>query len=327
MSAPGSSRKETWFNLGALALALGLASTAPFWRSEALSVQLEPASRQDQQAYPEFVVDARKQEVKTGAYQRIVSLDPEASRLILSLVSSSRLLAVSSYVKNAHPWGFRFGDVETIEKSTQIDRILELSPDLVFVSPLSDAGTVARLRSLGIAVYDLGGTSGIAENLAHLDRLGILLHQRGRATQAKAAIEQRIAGLQARLGQRPPIPGIYLTRYGDKLYGGTMGTSYADLLRLSGVEDLAAKKGYRNWPSYTIEELWALDPEVIVTAKGQAALLCQDAKLAKLKACSPAGRVIEALAGLESDSGAGLLTAAGDLLARLHPRSDSGEGS
>lgn len=318
MSQSAPARRETWLNLGALLLALGLASTGPLWRSKDLSPQLTPAKKQDAQAYPEFVLDARKHKVKTGAYQRIISLDPEASRLILSVVSPSRLLAVSSYAKDGHPWGFRFGEIDTIDKSTQIDRILSLSPDLVFISPLSDAGTVARLRSLGIAVFDLGGTSGIAASQSHLTRLGTLLHQRARATQAQAALGQRIAGLKAKLGKKTPIPGIYLTRYGDKLYGGTVGTSYGDLLRLAGVEDLAAKKGYKNWPSYTIEDLWALDPQVIVTANGQASLLCQDPKLGKLKACGPNGQVIEALAGLESDSGSGLLTAAGDLLERLH---------
>lgn len=319
MMADPNARKESWINAGALVLALGLASAGPLWAGKKPAVKLAPSDRQDREVYPAQVTDARQHEVKTGAYRRMVSLDPEASRLILSIVSPARLLAVSSYAKTRHPWGFRFGDIKTIDKSTQIDDILALSPDLVFVSPLSDAATVARLRDVGIAVYDLGGTAGIDASLAHLDRLGTLLHQRPRASQAKAALAQRLAGLKARLGDRTPIPGIYLTRYADKFYGGTTGTSYADLLKLAGVEDLAAKQGYRNWPSYTIEALWALDPQVIVTAAGQAAAICADPKLGKLKACTPAGQVIEALPGLESDSGAGLLTCAGELLERLHP--------
>lgn len=319
MSALQSPRRENVINLGALILALGLACSAPFWRGETLSFEPVLDARQDEEVYPEHLLDARKHKVKTGAYQRIISLDPEASRLILSVVSPERLLAVSSYAKQKHPWGFRFGAMDTIDKSSEIDRILSLSPDLVFVSPLSDAGTIARLRSLGIAVFDLGGTSGILASLEHLERLGNLLHQRKRAHQAKAAMSQRIAGLKARLGKSVLIPGIYLTRYADKFYGGTVGTSYADLLRLAGVQDIAAQKGYRNWPSYTVEELWSLDPQVIVTASGQAAGICQDPKLVKLRACTSSGQVIEALPGLESDSGAGLLTAAGDLLERLHP--------
>lgn len=319
MSIQLSPRKETLVNLGALFVALGLASSAPLWRGKDLSIELAPSSSKDGEVYPKKLRDARKHEVKTGAYQRIISLDPEASRLILSLVSPVRLVAVSSYAKNIHPWGFRFGEVKTIDKSTEIDRILELSPDLVFISPLSDAATVKRLRSLGIAVYDLGGTASIQASLDHLDALGTLLHQRPRAKQAKTALEQRIAGLKARLGKRTRVPGIYLTRYGDKLYGGSVGTSYADLLELAGVEDIAAKKGYRNWPSYSIEELWSLDPQVIVTAAGQATVICSDPKLRKLKACGPEGQVVEAPAGLESDSGAGLLSAAGELLERVHP--------
>lgn len=311
--------RDSWVNSIALTLALGAAT----WGAAKSFKAVEPVGSGGERApveraYAKSLEDARKQVVKTGAYSRIVSLDPEVSRMLLSLVEPSRLLAISSYAKKAHPWGYRFGEVATIEKSSQIDKIAALEPDLVFVTPLSDAATLARLRELGIAVFDAGGARGIEQSLAQVETLGELLHLRPRALQLKESWEQRLRGLEAQLDKASKVPGIYLTRYGDKLYGGTQGTSFADLLRLAGVEDLAAAKGYRQWPSYSVEELWELDPPLIVTRQGQAALICQHPELAKLRACGPKGRVVEVIPGLEGDSGAGLLSAAGELFARLH---------
>lgn len=305
----------------ALALALGLASGGALLRPETSELSKPRIDGVEVSARgAKIVKDARRREIEARAYQRIVSLDPEASRLLLSLIAPQRLIAVSSYARDKHPLGYRFGKVQTIEKSSQIEAIVALEPDLVIISPLSDAASVARLRELGIAVFDLGGARDLETSLKQLHLLGQLLLEPERALRAQAQLQSQIRGLEARLGARSKIPGIYLTRYADKFYGGTKGTSYSDLLRLAGISDIAAQQGYTQWPSYSIEELWRLDPEVIVTRQGQGATLCRHPQLGKLRACNSQGRVMEALAGLESDSGQGLLSAASDLLERLHFR-------
>lgn len=305
-------------NLGVLATSLGLATWGASWRPEAQ----EPAASRNETAkeewsYPERLRDARGFDVKTGAYQRIVSLDPEASRLLLSLVSLDRIAGISDYAKEQHPWGFRFAGRKTVKSSKHIEEILALDPDLVLVTPLSDAASVARLRELGIAVFDLGGVQGVDKSLRDLGRLGELLRQGPRAKRAATAMRQQREGLRAQLRGWTAVPGIYLSRYGDKFYGGTTGTSYADLLELAGVKDLAAAAGYKKWPSYRVEELWKLDPPWLVTTVGQAQTLCRHPGLARLSACAKPGRVIELPSGLESDSGAGLLRAAAELHERL----------
>lgn len=200
--------RDSWINAVALSLALGAAT----WGAVKSFEAVQPADGSAAKApvdlpYAENLEDARKQVVKTGPYSRIVSLDPEVSRMLLSLVAPSKLLAVSSYAKKAHPWGYRFADIATIEKSSQIDKIAALDPDLVFVTPLSDSATIARLRELGIAVFDVGGARGIEQSLAQVAVLGELLHVRPRARELKESWEQRLRGLEAQLERRSKIPG------------------------------------------------------------------------------------------------------------------------
>lgn len=305
-------------NLAVLVASLGLATWGASWRQEAQApVMVSDEAAKGEASYPETLRDARGFEVKTGAYQRIVSLDPEASRLLLSLVSLRRLAGVSDYAKHQHPWGFRFSESKTVKSSKNLEEILSLDPDLVLVTPLSDSASVARLRELGVAVFDLGGVQGVEKSLQDLGRLGQLLHQGVRARQAASAMRQQRQGLRAQLRGWSPVPGIYLSRYGDKFYGGTTGTSYADLLALAGVKDLAAAAGYKKWPSYRVEELWKLDPPWIITTVGQAKTLCRHPGLVRLRACLSPDRVVELPSGLESDSGAGLLSAAAELHQRL----------
>lgn len=310
--------KDNLVNGLALACALALSTLGAL--QQPVTIGLPSPARLDlARPYAQAIKDGRGQLIRTGEYQRIVSLDPEVSRLLLSLISPSQLVGVSSYAVNRHPWGYRFGAMQLVDKSSQVERIAALEPDLVFVTPLADEASVSRLRELGIPVFDLGGNLGIDASVRHLGQLGELLHQRERAALAQANLRQRERGLKAYLGEKPRRPGIYLTRYGDKFYGGTIGSSYGDLLRLGGVDDLAAKHGYKKYPSYSLEELCKLDPPLIVTSSGQGRALCAHPEVAKLTACGPDGEVVEVLPGLDSDSGAGLLSAAGDLLQRLHP--------
>jgi ABC-type hemin transport system substrate-binding protein len=110
---------------------------------------------------------------------------------------------------------------------------------------------------------------------------------------------------------------MYLTNVGESWFGGTQGSSYGDLLRLSGIEDLAAAHGYRDWPQFSREQILGLSPPLVVTRVGGRDALCGDPVLSAVPACAPAGRVIEMPSGYDSDPGLGLVQAIATLQSLL----------
>jgi iron complex transport system substrate-binding protein len=109
-----------------------------------------------------------------------------------------------------------------------------------------------------------------------------------------------------------------VSAYAGQLFGGTIGTSYHDVLQAAGLVDSAALH-YRNWPHYDPEQLLQLDPEVIVAATTSAAQFCGISGLDHLRACAHgAAGVIGVDEALMSDPGLGMLDAAEALRARVY---------
>ena len=63
-----------------------------------------------------------------------------------------------------------------------------------------------------------------------------------------------------------------MATYGETLFGGTVGTSYHDVLLAAGCRD-AAQGHFTDWPQYGVEQVVSLAPEVIVTKRGMTAAL------------------------------------------------------
>lgn len=265
------------------------------------------------------VTDARGQAVPVGAYQRIASLNAVADHLLLHLVEPERVVLVTGHSATAHPDAFRFGGRPTAATSAEIEEVLALQPDLVVASIFTDEAWLARLREAGVAVFDLGDMRGASTTLANIDALGALLDQRPRAARLRDRYSLQLRALEDAVPPEAALPGLYVTIYGDAIFGGTTGSSYADLLRLAGVSDVAADAGYVAWPQYSVEQLLSLDPPLVITQQGMASVLCGHSSLGVLAACQPGGRVVEVPGHFDSDPGLGIVHGAHALQRILHP--------
>ena len=265
------------------------------------------------------LVDARGQTIATGDYQRIVSLNTVADAVLLSLVEPSRLLAVSEHTRDLHPESFRYAGMEAVIRSSDLETILSLQPDLVIASKFADESFMARLREAGIAVFDLGEMRGVGTTLLNIRALGQLLRQPTRAAQVEGDYLMRLQALDAAVPDDAETPGLYLSIYGDSLFGGTAGSSYADMLHYAGVHDLAEAHGYTEWPKFSPEQLLAIDPPMVVTQAGMGTALCSHSTLQHLSCCKPGGRVVEVPGKYHSDAGLGLVQAAVAVQQLVHP--------
>ncbi|MEL6340423.1 MAG: ABC transporter substrate-binding protein [Myxococcota bacterium] len=264
--------------------------------------------------------DGRGVDVMRRSYQRIASLSTVADHMLLRLVEPRRIVGVTAYTLENHPDAWRFAGIPALSTSKSLESVLALGPDLVVISKFADEAYMARLREEGIAVFDLGDMRGIATTRRDIQDLGVLLNLRERARRLEREFVRACEGLTRRIGDDPRRSGIFLSVFGDNFFGGTANTSYADLLRLAGVKDLAAERGFVGWPRFSAEQLIELDPPLIVMPKGRARHVCSHAILRDLTACSTAGGVIEMPNKNHSDAGLGLVDAAHDLQEQLRLR-------
>jgi iron complex transport system substrate-binding protein len=262
--------------------------------------------------------DARGTLVALGGYRRVISLALAADQLLLELCEPERVIACSSYGSPAD--AFRMGERPRLRGLDDLEAVIALHGDLVLLSSTGgDAVKIDRLRAAGTAVFDLGDQGGLDSLCADALSIGALLGTAERAQRLAATLRRRMAGVAARL---PPAVArrraLVVTVVGGTLFGGTVGTSYHDVLDAAGLIDVAAGS-YHGWPQYRAEELIALAPAVIVTATGMGEALRRAPGLAAMAALRQPGGVIELDGELLSDSGPGMLACAEALFAASYP--------
>jgi iron complex transport system substrate-binding protein len=263
------------------------------------------------------LLDSTGYPVPLRPYQRIVSTSIVTDRLLVELCEPDRVLAFSATGMHESPWAYQYAGKASVEGLGALEPLISLKPDLVLMSRFGGPGRVAKLRAAGIEVFDLGELHGVSTLVPITHWIGELVGHPARAARFVYSFERRFAAVAATLGKRPRRRALYVAAIGPTLIGGTIGTSYHDVMVAAGLVDVAAEQ-FKDWPQYSAEQLMALDPELLVTKEGMGNALCAHPGLEHLAACAP-GHVIELPAGMIEDPGPTMLDTAELLFERAYP--------
>lgn len=243
-------------------------------------------------------------------YQRIASTSPVADELLLQLCEPDRIVAFTGYSQREGVRNYRYGGKGTIELVTDIEQILTLDPDLVLAHNLTDPRHVERLREAGIRVFDFGSIDGLSSLWNDIETLATLLGHPERGAALAKQLKEDLDAIASDIPRAKRKRGLYATVVGNRIYGGTAGSSYHDVLSYAGIIDIAASE-YERWPNYSVEQLLKLDPPLIVTGTGIGEQLCALSALGRLRACEKGRQGIVEIDGkLLSSGGLGIVDAA-----------------
>lgn len=258
---------------------------------------------------PGTLTDAAGSTVQLRRFSRIASNNLLADRLLLSLAEPERIVGLSRDGFETSTVRHSYGARAQIDPQGDLEALLALRPDLVLVNNYADHKRIERLREAGAVVFELGEMRGVATLLVQIERVAVLLGapERGRALAQTFAAQMRSVAADIAPSERKTA--LYVSAHGTQLYGGARNTSYHDVLAYAGLIDVAAVQ-YEDWPAYTSEQILALDPEIVVTTRGQRGSLCGHQALSRLRACGPRGQVVEIASNLLVDPGLTMLEVA-----------------
>jgi len=241
-------------------------------------------------------------------FRRIVSLVPSWDDAAADLGLLSRFAAISTYSREHSTRRAQLAAVPaTIPKASSVEDLLALRPDLVLLSTFGDGGRATKLRAAGITVFNVGDELGIADAERGLHELAELCGDAPRGEAAARAWRRRL--LLVPDPERPRESACYVGCFAGKLSGGTQGTSFGDVITAVGFTDAAAAHGYTGWPDYRVEDLIAIDPDVIICPLGNAAEIRRLPGAEHLRAVVH-DRLIEVDGGLLAMPGVAILDAA-----------------
>lgn len=256
-------------------------------------------------------------------YQRIASSSSYADELLLALAEPERIVALSGQGHRSQTDTFRYGDRPLISGPGDLERLLSLRVDLLLITHFGGQADLARASEGGIEVFDLGDMRGLATLEDNIMAVAKLLGDPARGERLWHTWSQQLRAIARDIPKAQRKGAIYVAIYANKVYGGTRGTSYHDVLTAAGLRDLAADK-YRDWPQYDPEQLLSLDPPLIVTEGGMSEQLCSHTWLRSLRACTPSQTrryegIFEISRNLMGSAGLGMLDAALELRELVYP--------
>lgn len=189
-----------------------------------------------------------------SAPQRIVSLVPSQTELLVDLGLSDRLVGVTKFC--IHPKGLT--QAKTVvggTKNIHLDRITGLHPDLVVGNKEeNEQGSIRALQqSLPVWMSDIYT---LPDALGMIADLGELLEVRARALALSDKIKEGFSRIAFR---RKPIRALYLIWKKPYMAAGS-NTFIDDMLQRAGFANVVKEARY---PGLTAEQIADLDPEVV----------------------------------------------------------------
>jgi iron complex transport system substrate-binding protein len=172
------------------------------------------------------IVDSLGRKVTLPAkVDRVISLEPEATRIIVALGAGDALVGIDFFLRNhdqvfplVFPRGARLPVVSNQGQELNYEEALRLRPDLVIASPSEawSAGTMAK--KLKVPVAALASLGRFGDLFMEIEVLGKALGRQDRAAELVSYLRARLdearkAGKTA--GKGSPAPSVYLSFWGS----------------------------------------------------------------------------------------------------------------
>ena len=208
------------------------------------------------------LVDDRGQEVVLGAQvERLVSLAPSHTELLFALGLGGKVVGVTESCD--FPAAAAQKAKVASFNSINLERVVELQPDLVIGFGGSDPEALRSLEQAGVVVYMLDIQS-IAALLDGIETLGKLTGSADAAAQLKAQLRQRIEQVEKRVGGIEPKPRVLSGYWGEPIYTAGAGTFIDDVIERAGGTNVA-RQAAGAWPQVGLEAVIEWAPQVIIT--------------------------------------------------------------
>ena len=222
----------------------------------------EPA---DSQGFPRTITDGLGSEVTIPQKpQRIVSLTLATDEILLSLVATERVRAVT-YLAGDSIWTNVSETARQVEHTVQSDpeQIIALEPDLVLAATYNNPDHIKLLRDAGIPVVVVSlfdSVDQVADNIRYVAQL---TGDEARAEELIAAMEERLAAIEAMAAKAETKPRVlFYTAFGSSA---GKGSTFSDIVQRAGGINLGDEALDGPFGEISLEKIVELNPDVIVT--------------------------------------------------------------
>jgi len=215
-------------------------------------------------SYPLTVIDSFGREVTIESEpMKIISLSPAVTEIVYALGRSDRLIARTDYCNYPQ----EVVEIESIGQimDPNIERIVELEPDIAIAAAHFQMDTLKKLEEAGIKVVIVYGEDSFEGAYFAIEELGKILNAQGAASQIVADMKATVEEVTQKVAGRERPSVYYVVGFGEwGDYTAGRDTFIGKLLEMAGAKNAA--DDVEGW-SYSLEKLIEKNPDYIICSK------------------------------------------------------------
>ena len=226
--------------------------------------QVNDAGKNNVDVYPLTIIDSYENEVIIEERpNRVISIAPSITEIIFALGLEDKLVGRTDFCN------FPL-EVESIEsigslKSPNIEKIIELEPDLIIASTHFQKEVYDKLSELQIKVIVLDSKGSFEGVYDTIEKAGKVFNVTDKALELISTMKFTVEEVIEKV-KNEPKPTVYYVvgfgEYGDFTAGG--GTFINDMLEMAGAINIASE--VEGW-KYSLERLIEQDPHMLIVSK------------------------------------------------------------
>ncbi|HXL02451.1 MAG TPA: cobalamin-binding protein [Candidatus Atribacteria bacterium] len=196
--------------------------------------------------------------------ERIISLSPSNTEIVFALSLAEKLVGVTTYCN--YPEEAKEKEKVGTLNEINLEKVVELEPDLVLASSLTPPDVVERLGSLGITVFVLDPHN-INEVMEDIEKVGIIAGVEARGKELRKAMEEDIREVREKVSHLSPDerPTVFHLIWHEPLWTAGGDTFINEFITIAGGKNAVADlSGY---VTLDLEEFIRRNPDIITVVE------------------------------------------------------------
>ena len=222
---------------------------------------------QSRLAFPIDITDQMGRQVRIEKMpERIVSLAPGNTEIIYALGLEEKLVGVTEFCDypEAAKGKPKVGGFSIVD----IERVIEIQPDLVLAAEIHEDEVIPQLEGLGLTVLALAPKT-LDEVLDAITLIGQVTGQQEEAIQLVTEMGNRIKAItdKTRNLTQADRPRVFYIMWHDPLMTVGSGARIHELIELAGGINIAQDLG-EGYPTMSLEAVIMANPQIIIAGSG-----------------------------------------------------------
>ncbi len=216
------------------------------------------------EGYPLTLIDSMGREITLESEpKRVISVGPNITETIYAIGAEDKLIARTDYCD--YPEDVLNKDSIGSLREPNIEKILELNPDLIIASTHFDPEVLKKLEGLNLKVAVLYGEESFEGAYNTIEKTGIFLNKEVNAQKIIEDMKSKVNDVIEAVKDQPKPEIYYVVSYGEGGdYTATGETFISQIIEMAGGKNAADDA--QGW-KYNIEKLVEKDPDILICPK------------------------------------------------------------